>query len=127
MGEDVVEKPAAPAGFSLFVSARGASATEKLRRMNDDTGMAAGEKLITQAETMLPLEDLHAALPVEHPAHATIDDLHAELQAPKPNARAIETHVGALRALPELEAAVANWWDDPKVQRFIANLGQIGL
>jgi hypothetical protein len=95
--------------------------------MNDDTGMVAGEKLITEAETILPLQELHAALPVKHPAHTTIDDLHAELQAPKPDTRAIQMHVGRLRALPELEAVVANWWDDPKTQRFIVYLGQIGL
>ncbi|MGA8576714.1 MAG: hypothetical protein WB609_13640 [Candidatus Cybelea sp.] len=102
----------------------------------DDTGLVAGEELITQAATMLPLlreqaafphEDLHAALPEGHHAHATIEKLHAEVGGASPNPRAIEEHAGALRALPELEAIVANWWDDPKVQRFIANLGQIGL
>ena len=95
--------------------------------MNDDTGMVAGERLITEAETMLPIEELHAALPDEHPAHATIDELHAEIQAPKPNPDAIAQRVGSLRALPELEATVANWWDHPVTQRFISYLGQIGL
>ena len=95
--------------------------------MNDDTGMVEGEKLITEAETMLPLERLHEALPDEHPAHATIDQLHAEFAASKPNAQAIHTHVGALRAVPQLEAIVANWWESPSTQRFVATLGQIGL
>lgn len=95
--------------------------------MNDDTGMVAGEKLITEAETMLPIEEMHAALPKKHPAHATIDNLHAELGTAKPNPQAIRKHVGALRSLPELEAIVANWWDAPVTQRFIASLGQIGL
>jgi hypothetical protein len=100
----------------------------------DDTGLIAGEELITQAETLLPLQrpsvprdELHAALPGEHGAHATIDDLHAEVESSKPDPNAIERHVGALRGLPELEATVANWWDSPVTQRFIANLGQIGL
>jgi hypothetical protein len=100
----------------------------------DDTGLVAGEELITEAETILPLglptvphEKLHAALPESHDAHATIDRLHAEVEGNSPNRRAIEAHVGALRALPELEAIVANWWEDPKTQRFIGNLGQIGL
>lgn len=100
----------------------------------DDTGLVAGEELITQAETMLPLlrpdlplEDLHAALPQGHAAHTTIDDLDAQLQGHLSDRAAIEEHVGTLRALPELEAIVTNWWDDPKTQRFIANLGQIGL
>lgn len=95
--------------------------------MNDDTGMVEGEKLITEAETMLPLDQLHEALPDEHPAHATIDDLHAEVNAGQPNAKTIHKHVGALRAVPQLEAIVANWWDAPATQRFIANLSQIGL
>ena len=56
----------------------------------DATGLVAGEELITQAETELPLlrlreslphEDLHAALPEGHDAgHATVDALHAEIQ-----------------------------------------------
>lgn len=95
--------------------------------MNDDTGMVEGEKLITNAETMLPVERLHEALPEEHPAHATIDELHAQVRSATPDADAIHRHVGSLRGLPQLEATIANWWDDPTTQRFIANLGQIGL
>jgi len=90
----------------------------------DDTGMLAGEELVNAA---LLREQLHAALPDEHTAHSTIDDLHSEINGNAPDARAIEHHVGALRAFPELEAILANWWDDPKTQRFIAGLGQIGL
>jgi hypothetical protein len=102
----------------------------------DDTGMVAGEELITQAETMLPLlrdqatlprDDLHAALPEGHDAHATIDELHGELHKPRPDAQTIERHVGSLRALPELEAIVVNWWDNPRTQRFFGILGQIGV
>lgn len=90
----------------------------------DDTGMVSSEQLITDA---LLREQLHAALPEGHAAHPAIEKLHSELKASAPNARAIEHHVGALRAFPELEAIVANWWDDPKTQRLIAGLGQIGL
>jgi hypothetical protein len=99
----------------------------------DDTGLLAGEELITNAETMLPLleglprEALHSALPGGHGAHATIDALHGELQNDRPDRAAIERHVGALRAVPELEAIVVNWWDSPSVQRFIAMLSQVGL
>jgi len=100
----------------------------------DDTGLVAGEELITRAETLLPLarpsvpsELLHAALPHGHAAHATIDALHAEINRESPSRSAIEKRVGALRALPELESILANWWDDPQTQRFIANLAQIGL
>jgi hypothetical protein len=102
----------------------------------DDTGMVAGEELITQAETMLPLlrgqamlprEELHAALPEAHDAHATIDELHDELHKPRPDSQQIERHVGSLRALPEIEAIVVNWWDNPATQRFFGILGQIGV
>jgi hypothetical protein len=96
----------------------------------DATGLIAGEKLITEAETLRPLlphQHLHAALPQAHSAHATIDQLRAEIESAAPNRQTIEGHVRTLRALPELEAAVANWWDDPKTQRFIAYLSQIGL
>lgn len=90
----------------------------------DDTGMVAGEQLVTAA---LLREQLHTALPDEHAAHSTIDDLHSEISADAPDRRSIEHHVGILRAFPELEAIVANWWDDPRTQRFIATLGQIGV
>ena len=96
----------------------------------DATGMVAGEELITEAETLLPLlphDDLHAALPSDHQAHSAIDELHAQIQAAAPDRGAIERHVGHLRSLPELEAIVATWWEDPKTQRFVGNLGQIGL
>lgn len=98
----------------------------------DDTGLVAGEELITQAQTLgpllrppLPQADLHAALSGEHHAHATIDALHAEIHSESPDRPTIEKHVETLRGLPELEAIVANWWDDPRTQRFIDVLGRI--
>lgn len=100
----------------------------------DATGMIAGEELITQAETFAPLtrpslprEDLHAALPAGHAAHAAIDRLHAEVESLQPQRSALEAQVRHLRTIPELEAIVANWWDSPSTQRFVWNLSQIGL
>jgi hypothetical protein len=102
----------------------------------DDTGLVAGEELITQAETLLPLlrreaapprEKLHAALPREHRAHGTIDALHEEIEGTAPSRQAIERHVHDLRSLPELEAIVAQWWESPRTQRFVEILGQIGV
>jgi hypothetical protein len=95
----------------------------------DDTGMIANEELIAQVETrpVVPHEDLHAALPSGHPGHATIDKLHAEMRSQSPNRQAIQAHVTHLRGIPELEAAIVSWWERPTVQRFIAELGQIGL
>ena len=88
----------------------------------DATGMIASEEL-----PVLPHADLHAALPHGHAHHATIDRLHREITSPSPDRSSIEKHVGTLRGLPEVEAIITNWWDDPKTQRFIANLSQIGL
>jgi hypothetical protein len=100
----------------------------------DATGMVAGEELITNAQTLLPLmreafpaEELRAAIPASHGAQETIGDLQAELAKPDPSRGAIEKHVNALRSVRELEAIVANWFDSPPVQRIIADLTQIGL
>jgi hypothetical protein len=102
----------------------------------DDPGLIAGEELITRAETELPLlrlreslphEDLHAALPEAHAGHARVDALHAEIHKPAPDRGSVEQHVAHLRLLPELEAIIVKWWDDPRVQRFFADLGQIGV
>jgi hypothetical protein len=93
----------------------------------DDTGMFASEEQLAEAETLLPVARLHDALPQGHAAHATIDNLYREITGAKPNRATIEHHVSALRSLPELEATVANWWDDPKTQRVIYDLTQIGL
>ena len=100
----------------------------------DDTGLVAGEELITRAETLLPLlrasvprEEFHRALPAGHAGHAVIDELHGAVEGRRPDRQTIERHVGELRAIPELEATVANWWDDPNTQRFVAAIGQIGL
>ncbi len=95
----------------------------------DDTGMIAGEELVARVETrpVVPHEHLHAALPPDHPAHATIDALHAEMRSASPDRGKIEAHVGRLRGIPELEATVVTWWERPAVQRFVADLGQIGL
>ena len=101
----------------------------------DATGLIASEQLITQAETILPVlqrptlpsDELHDSLPQEHAAHGTIDALHAELSAERPNAAAIQQHVVTLRGFPELRDRIALWWEDPRVQRFVADVGQIGI
>lgn len=101
----------------------------------DATGLIAGEQLITQAETILPVaqrvplpsDDLHNALPQDHAAHGTIDALDAELSADRPNAAAIQQHAGTLSALPELRDRFVAWYEDPRVQRFVSDLGQIGI
>jgi hypothetical protein len=75
----------------------------------------------------LPHDDLHAALGAEHPERSTVERLRTELAASQPDRAAIEAHVGRLRSLPEVAAAIAAWWDDPATQRFINNLSNTGL
>lgn len=74
-----------------------------------------------------PKERLHAALPPEHPAHATVDELGLEIEKSEPSSSAIKERVGVLRSIPELEATIANWWDNPVTQRVIDDLVKIGL
>ena len=89
----------------------------------DVTGMVANQELLAT----FPAEELHDALPLKHPAHATIDAMHHELGSSAPNAAALKERAGALRSIQELEATIANWWDSPTVQRIVMDLTQIGL
>ncbi len=89
----------------------------------DATGMVANQELLAT----FPAKSLHEALPESHDAHATIDQLQAELAKSAPNVAGLEQHVGALRSVRELEAVVANWWDSPITQRIVFDLTQIGL
>jgi hypothetical protein len=99
---------------------------DRLREVSDadDTGMVSQESEVVTDEV---LASLRKALPPEHEAHDTIDALGRELSAEKPSRDAIEQHVHRLRGWRELEAIVVNWWDDPRTQRIISDLGQIGL
>lgn len=89
----------------------------------DPTGMVANQELLAT----FPAETLHEALPASHAAHATIDQLGAELSKAAPSSEALKQHVTSLRSVRELEAVVANWWDNPSTQRIVYDLTQIGL
>lgn len=89
----------------------------------DDTGMVANQELLAT----FPAESLHEALPASHDAHATIDQLQAELGKDAPSTAALKQHVNALGSVRELEAVIANWWDSPTTQRVVYDLTQIGL
>jgi hypothetical protein len=89
----------------------------------DATGMVANQELLAT----FPAERLHEALLSSHEAHATIDQLRAELGKAAPSGEAVKRHVSALRSVPELEAVIANWWDSPITQRIVFDLTQIGL
>ncbi len=89
----------------------------------DATGIVANQELLAT----FPAETLHEALPPAHRAHASIDQMQAELGKAAPSPATLQAHVSALRSVRELEAVVANWWDSPITQRIVLDLTQIGL
>ncbi|HEX8806628.1 MAG TPA: hypothetical protein VF741_06745 [Candidatus Aquilonibacter sp.] len=89
----------------------------------DATGMVANQELLAT----FPAEMLHQALPASHHAHATIDQLKAELGKSKPNRATLEQHVRTLGAVHEVEAAVTHWWNSPTTQRILITLAEIRL
>ena len=74
-----------------------------------------------------PYEELRAAAGADAAATQSVDALHAELHADQPNPAAVEEHANLLRAIPVLEARIANWWDDPDTQRWVKALSDAGL
>jgi hypothetical protein len=80
-----------------------------------------------EVRASFPGDELRAAIPASHGANESIDGLEAELKQPAPRPGSLEQHVGALRSVRELEAIIANWWDRPSTQEFIADLTRIGL
>jgi len=74
----------------------------------------------------LPLHELHGAAESDA-ARSDIDALHAELAKERPSAEAIASHVERLRTQPRLVALIANWFDDPRTQTFLADLSSAGL
>jgi hypothetical protein len=74
-----------------------------------------------------PYDDLHAAIGDDASARASLDALRANLDHPTPDAAAVKTHVDALRHVRDVEARIANWWDDPKTQIWIKGLTDAGL
>jgi hypothetical protein len=89
----------------------------------DDTGMVANQQLLAT----FPAETLHEALPPSHGAHATIDQLQAELGKDAPSAATVKQHASALRSVPELESTFATWWDNPITQRIVFGLSHLGI
>ncbi|MGD0053426.1 MAG: hypothetical protein ABSD03_16605 [Vulcanimicrobiaceae bacterium] len=73
-----------------------------------------------------PYDELRTALG-DDDAQGALDALQAELEAPKPDPKAVARHASLLRAFPEVEARIANWWDDPNTQRWIKAITDSGL
>jgi hypothetical protein len=75
----------------------------------------------------LPYEDLHAAIGPDEAARAQLHALRAHLTHESPDPAKVKTHVDSLRAIHDIEARIANWWDDPKTQIWIKGLTDAGL
>ena len=73
-----------------------------------------------------PYDDLRAALG-EAGTTESVDALQAELHSEAPDPDAVREHAGRLRAIPVLEARIANWWDDPDTQRWVKAITDAGL
>jgi len=74
-----------------------------------------------------PYDEYRSALGADSPGHAAIDDLHAALNESAPQPEHIWASVDRLRAIPVLEARIANWWDSPRTQNWLKILSDAGL
>ena len=74
-----------------------------------------------------PYEELRSALGDGADGTASVDALQAELHAERPDPAEVQRHASQLRAIPALEARIANWWDDPNTQRWVLWLTDAGL
>ena len=74
-----------------------------------------------------PYDELHAAVTDDPQATQSVEALRAHMSAEKPDAAAVERQAGVLRAIPVLEARIANWWDDPDTQRWVKAITDSGL
>jgi hypothetical protein len=73
-----------------------------------------------------PYDELRTALG-DDDAQGAVDALQAEMESPVPDAKAVERHASLLRAFPELEARIANWWDSPGTQSWLLAITNANL
>jgi hypothetical protein len=76
---------------------------------------------------LLPYDDLRHAAGDDASAQRELDALHQHLAATQPDPAQIRGHVDALRGVRDVEARIANWWDDPETQRWIKAITDAGL
>jgi hypothetical protein len=75
----------------------------------------------------LPYDELHAAIGDDPAARRELDALRANLEGSQPDPVRVRGHVDALRGVRDVEARIANWWDDPRTQNWIMVLTDAGL
>ena len=74
-----------------------------------------------------PYDEFRSALGEHSEGHAALDDLAAALHEPAPEPAQVTASVDRLRAIPVLEARIANWWDSPRTQNWLKILSDAGL
>jgi hypothetical protein len=75
----------------------------------------------------LPYDELSAAIGDDSDARRELEGLRAQLAGPAPDPARIRGHVDSLRGVRDVEARVANWWDDPETQRWVMFFTDAGI
>lgn len=75
----------------------------------------------------LPYDELDAAIGTDQAARTELDALRAHLDDPEPAPAQVRRHVDALRGVRDIEARIANWFDDPETQRWFMTISDAGL
>jgi hypothetical protein len=74
-----------------------------------------------------PYDELRSAAGGDPAAAQSVDALQSELHSDQPDPAKVEQHASVLRAIPVLEARIANWWDDPHTQTWVKMITDAGL
>ena len=74
-----------------------------------------------------PYDELRSGLGNDPAAARALEDLHEHLHSAAPEPTTVRKHVDVLRGVRDVEARIANWWDDPATQRWIKAIGDTGL
>jgi hypothetical protein len=75
----------------------------------------------------LPYDELHAAIGDDPAARRELEGLREHLEGPQPDPVRVRGHVDALRGVRDVEARIANWWDDPETQRWVMFFTDAGI
>ncbi|MBV9440263.1 MAG: hypothetical protein JOZ24_09755 [Candidatus Eremiobacteraeota bacterium] len=74
-----------------------------------------------------PYAELRAALGGDAEGARSVDALQRELGDERPDPAEVREHASRLRAIPVIEARIANWWDDPRTQAWVKAIADAGL
>jgi hypothetical protein len=74
-----------------------------------------------------PYDELRGELGGDPAAARALDELQEHLRGPAPDPATVQRHVDVLRGVRDIEARIANWWDDPVTQRWVKALTDAGL